>query len=455
MKWGNLNNLYVGVMMKRLSAHEVDPKTSRQHEFQGVKRMIDLLGGEKREDIPTCYRFFLDHGEVPVVGSVIKAASTWYDTRENDPKRPAEWRLYFKTNAVWDVCEPGDLLVVALRSDSSLDLYFAPSGSVAELMLLEAFGATAHRFLEQAALDELLREKRQKQEGFQPATQIVSDLPRVESVEQLSLVLSMDEDSLELSADLAKAVDPAPEALADSDSYVDRVARLYLDKWPGEKLGTSREVADALISVVDLESAEGVDVALTSWLEIGEAAYWVWEKSVCVRFLNPLRWDKSISDEQLADQYGKRWMSFRQSRVSRAGGVMECLLETIFRRNGLLFDTKAAAKVDGGKLPDFLFPNGASYRNPAFPTDKLRILGSKTSFKDRWPQILDEGRRVARKHGVTRDTKITKSMFSQMDSKGFTVVMPEPIIHRYGERPANLMNLRAFMDEILELQKVF
>ncbi len=451
MDWGSLNHVYKAIMMKRLSAHEVDPEVSNQHEFQGVKRMMAILGEEKREDISTVYRFFRDEGDQPDVHLVVKAAATWYDGREKDPDRSAEWRLYYKTNSVWDCCHVGDLLVLALRQDETLDLYFAPKDSVSELMLMEAFGATANEFAIQAAEDTLRKKK--DQEGYQPASQAVTNLQGVESVEQLSLVLSSDQDSLDLSAALSEAVDSKPETLASSDDHVGLIASLYQKRWPGGKLVKSREVAEVLTKEADFEKELGVDVAVAKWLEIAEAAYWVWEKSVCVDFLKALRWDKAISDEELAARFSKRWMSFRQSRVSRAGGIMECLLEIVFRRNGLEFDTKAAAATDGGKLPDFLFPSGAAYKDDKFPVGHLRILGCKNSFKDRWPQILDEGKKVVRKHGATRDSKITKSMFQQMDDRQLTVVMPTPIIEKYSHKPSNLISIRVFMDEILAIQK--
>lgn len=44
------------------------------------------------------------------------------------------------------------------------------------------------------------------------------------------------------------------------------------------------------------------------------------------------------------------------------------------------------------KKPDFVFPNGECYHKLEFPGDLLTILGAKSTCKDRWRQVLNEGR---------------------------------------------------------------
>ena len=48
MKRGYLSEFFSGVAAKKLSAVEVDPNTSNQHEFNGVSRLKKIFGIEKR-----------------------------------------------------------------------------------------------------------------------------------------------------------------------------------------------------------------------------------------------------------------------------------------------------------------------------------------------------------------------------------------------------------------------
>ena len=68
---------------------------------------------------------------------------------------------------------------------------------------------------------------------------------------------------------------------------------------------------------------------------------------------------------------------------------MEVFIEIILKNAGIRFQRHA--KTEFGKRPDFLFPGEGAYKDEDWLNDKLRILGSKTSFKDRWRQILTEG----------------------------------------------------------------
>src|SRR5690606_26432250 len=98
------------------------------------------------------------------------------------------------------------------------------------------------------------------------------------------------------------------------------------------------------VSTCDPNAELDPDHALEHWLEVAEASYRIWEKEAARRFIGPLRKDESVSDIQLVEEIGSRWMSFRQSRVSRAGKVMEEFLAIIFRRAGLRFAMGADAK---------------------------------------------------------------------------------------------------------------
>src|SRR5690625_4439523 len=125
MNWGNIEKEYAGFGWKRLSSHEIDPKVSNGHEFQGVKALGELLGYEKLREIPTNYYLIEDDPEGnPVVADYIESHSSWYDSRERDAKRSAEWRLYYPAAAgrIQVRCRVGDLMVIGRRRNGSLSV---------------------------------------------------------------------------------------------------------------------------------------------------------------------------------------------------------------------------------------------------------------------------------------------------------------------------------------------
>jgi hypothetical protein len=441
MNWGSLSRGFKGVAIKQLTQHEVDPESSHGHEFQGANNLRGLLGTVACCDRPTTFYFLSDKDEEPSVQKIEDSSSSWYDSRKKEPHRSAEWRLYYKTDIVQQLSHPDDILLLALRNDNSLAVFVAPHESTSEQVLLNAFGLTRGHLLQSGQVKWL-------QTHGAPDL----DFASVEAVEQLSLLLADEKSSHYSEAGMARVLVSAPTQIAGADMEVSKVAEQMNRAWPDGLLGASKEVVKLIVSICDPKNEAEPDLALERWLEVGEASYRLWEAEAARKFISPLRADTSVSDIQLVEKIGERWMGFRQSRVSRAGKVMEEFLSIIFNRAGLIFGTGANAKTEGGKLPDFLFPNAKSYGDPEFPAQKLRILGSKTSFKDRWRQILSEGNRVPRKHGVTRDSLITRPMFHQMEESNFIVVMPEPIIRRYQFSPPNLISLYSFIDEVRGLQ---
>lgn len=98
---------------KRLSSVEVNPKSSHQHEFNGDLSLRSLLGEEKSEFSAT----FIWIGDSHVVES---GQVTWYDAREANTQRAAEWRLYYKSNTPAQKANPGDLLIIARGPEAQL-----------------------------------------------------------------------------------------------------------------------------------------------------------------------------------------------------------------------------------------------------------------------------------------------------------------------------------------------
>lgn len=430
MRWGTIDSEYVGFGWKRLSSHEIDPKVSNGHEFQGVKALGELLGYQPLDKVPTCYYLIGDDPDGnPVVDEYICSTASWYDSRVRDETRSAEWRLYYPADAgrIQVKCDEGDLMVVGQRKDGTLSVLLVEANTCAEASIINLLGIGR------------VPERGRGNTRVIDATGRDIGLSASETLEHLSLSMA--------SFEGARPPFPAPEPRIEGDIEVEEIAARMITQWP-QNLGSCQDVSTLVISRCGYDAnlvADEPDAALMRWLEAAEASYRLWESYHLSEFLKPLRYDEKVSDELLADTVSTRWMSLRQGRVSRAGRMMELFLVEIFKAAKLKFAW--GEKIEGGKLPDFLFPGVREYRDESFPANRLRILGSKTSFKDRWRQILAEADRVRVKHGVTRDDSITRSIFAQMQAESFVVVMPEPIKSTYPEPPRNLISLADFINE--------
>lgn len=132
-----LSNHFTGVAVKPLSEVEVNPTKSNQHELQGVQKLREILGSDRRKIDSTC--IYLADDEADRVSQ--DGQLTWYDSRENDPKRSAEFRLYYKSsNEPLKSASAGDTLIYAHRPDGSLLLVIAPKESELRIELLWLFG---------------------------------------------------------------------------------------------------------------------------------------------------------------------------------------------------------------------------------------------------------------------------------------------------------------------------
>lgn len=145
-----------------------------------------------------------------------------------------------------------------------------------------------------------------------------------------------------------------------------------------------------------------------------------------------------------------------QRRKSRAGRSLELHLKNILVESGFIqketFDY--CPKIEGGKEPDFLFPSAAAYNSLDFPAEQLRLLAIKTTLKDRWRQVLNEGDRVATKHLLTLQEGVTISQFAEMHAAGIRLIVPRPLQAKF---PAavrtELISLEMFMVELKTLYR--
>lgn len=137
-----------------------------------------------------------------------------------------------------------------------------------------------------------------------------------------------------------------------------------------------------------------------------------------------------------------------QSRKSRSGNSLELHVREIMTEEGLRdgLDFAFRPVIEGGKRPDFIFPSVTAYNNPKFPAKKLRMLGAKTTVKDRWRQVLNEADRISPKHILTLQEGVSEGQFREMREAKVVLVVPDLLHVAYPKsvRP-QLLSLRNFV----------
>jgi hypothetical protein len=115
--------------------------------------------------------------------------------------------------------------------------------------------------------------------------------------------------------------------------------------------------------------------------------------------------------------------SILNRRKARAGKSLEHHLAEIFTASCLKYEEQVI--TENKKKPDFIFPDGESYHNFMFPSDKLTMLGAKTTCKDRWRQVLNEADRIPHKHLFTLQRGVSKNQLQEMKDEHLTLVVPK------------------------------
>ena len=140
-------------------------------------------------------------------------------------------------------------------------------------------------------------------------------------------------------------------------------------------------------------------------------------------------------------------------RKSRAGKSLEHHLEEIFTTFGLEHSSQAVTEMN--KKPDFLFPGPAAYANPRFDENKLVVLASKTTCKDRWRQILNEADRVKTKHLFTLQQGISSNQLAEMYRSDVCLVVPKPYITSFPEEyRLRILTLNDFVGHVMAKQGI-
>ncbi|MCL2916471.1 hypothetical protein L2725_22295 [Shewanella corallii] len=398
-----LSDVFVAAGIKYLSKVDANPKESNQHEIGGLPRAgIGKHIGMPKDGSKTYLQatlVFLDEDTTEVVEDTV----SWYDTRFLQEDRGPEWRLYYKESAVTERIREGDFLLLGLTYDKKLLMVFCPPDSHYEDQIRAIFAATGVKV-------------------------------KGKSLNRLSL-------------DALKIAMPIRLMLAQYGISLDSQQKFYLDKIL-ERFGprfpdTKSFSCFAREFKKDICPVEYPDSSLIEWMDIEEVLFRQLERYLVGEKLKT-GFGESGCD---VDDFISFSLSVQNRRKSRSGQAFENHIEHILKFNNVLF--RRGAKTEGKQKPDFLFPGPEEYKCKEFPSERLRILGAKTTCKDRWRQVLAEGERVSRKHLITMEPSISKEQTDEMARHHLQLVVPLPIHESYSDEQRQwLQSFKQFIDEV-------
>lgn len=413
MRRGYLSDHFVSVAAKRLAVVDTITAQSNQHEVTGSKVLRRILGDVTRSAprVGPDTRF---HATYIWLGGEQEALSeegrlSWYDSRANDPKRTAEWRLYYQGNPVTDLMQPGDSLFVARRPDDHLLFIVTPNGTDIECQLVWLFGLA-----EQPGLAFEQREITRDSGGeVDFAARYILDELGIEAVE--------------------------PEA-----DLLDGLIERFGLKFPKTRVFSEL----ARTSLPEVSALDDPDQALLDWMEREELMFRRLERRIVAK-----RIESGFAGPDGADVEGflKFSLAVQNTRKSRVGLALENHLEAIFSAHSIRF--ARGAETENKNKPDFLFPGQLEYLDPCFPAERLTMLGSKSTLKDRWRQVLSEAERIPLKHLLTLAPGLSENQTKEMEAKSLQLVVPTRLQLTY--RPSQqswLISLFEFLNLVQQRQ---
>ncbi|HYD16542.1 MAG TPA: type II restriction endonuclease [Candidatus Nanoarchaeia archaeon] len=220
----------------------------------------------------------------------------------------------------------------------------------------------------------------------------------------------------------------------DEASCIDRQFRRFVDTLNGFPSGAafSEETRRVLASCGGFEQLSA-DGALLRCMESEYRLFRLAERQLCQ--------NEIIRVFRDVDDFLSTASSIMNRRKSRAGRSLENHVDYLLSRAGIPHDMRPPA--DG--KPDILIPSLAAYRDPAYPPERLIVVGVKTTCKDRWRQVLNEARRIPRKHILTTQQGISGNQLTEMHGSGVTLIVPADIQRQYPRSPIELLTIEAFL----------
>lgn len=396
----DLSQVFSDVFYKRVARTELESTNNHQHELN-ASNMKRFFG--KPEDSITGRIQWLYFSDSQLESE--ESDFTYYDSRKRHPSR-SEWRLYYKTNFISRFASNGDLLIIARDTRGKLYGFIFDCDSTwfnSALTLFEiSAGSLFEELVERAGLENVQLESRRK--------------------------LLLEEAGLDLVTGYS-----GRELEDDADMLFKRF---------GNSFPPTREMSSLARQLVS--DTHNPDDDLVNWISREEELFRALEK----RFLQE-KIEIGFAD---VDEFANFALSFLNRRKSRMGHALQNHLEAVFDNSGLRYESQVV--TEGKRKPDFIFPNGRSYRNPNFESELLTFLGAKSSLKDRWRQILNEAARIRTKHLCTLQQTTSRDQLHEMEEESVILVVPEPLAYNYSSCN-NVITLGEFITREKAKQKSY
>jgi hypothetical protein len=346
---------------------EVDPTRSHQHEFHAGRLRVGLGFGNKPVRGRLRLLVYRDEHSEP---RVVEDEFTLYDARAGNPRR-SEWHLYYRSAALAELSQPGDLLV----------LYRPFDGPDLHGVVVAADTARADILLDSLMLrdDAVLREFR-----------LIAEPEPTPAAHQLGVTLSADETRV-----------PAREYPVAEHALVRRAVA-------EARTPATRTMAEAAAGLIPADAARSdPDRYLAEALDAETALYFAIENA-----LNRARLDELQQVDAPVSSYLEWAMGIHQARRSRRGQSLQLHFEALLKVAHIPYS--AQCRTEPGEVPDFVVPGCAEYHDADFRADRLRMVACKSTSKERWRQILNEAERVPEKYLLTLDPGLSLSTLEQM-----------------------------------------
>jgi type II restriction enzyme len=263
-------------------------------------------------------------------------------------------------------------------------------------------------------------------------------------------VLDQDEDIEEIKAVLGIAItktwgafqagsQPTIEGETENECLNKRFRKFVadLDSFPSGRI-FSNATLEALNDCVEGFGILPLDEILVRSIDAEYQLFRLAERQICQPQITRLF--KSVDD------FLETASSIMNRRKSRAGRSLENHFEYLLKKAGLPYETRSST-IEGS--PDVVIPSQAAYHDSNYPVEKLYIVGIKTTCKDRWRQVLNEGGRVHHKHIVTMQPGISDKQLSQMHKAWVSLIVPQPLHNLYPRNhEINLLTIEEFINSV-------
>lgn len=387
-----LRSYFSGVAAKYLSAVDATPSKSNQHEI-GSNKFTAILGdpGKSKIVFEATFLYFNPDTDEPESCS---DRVTWYDTRVEQPHRSAEYRLYYRRNAITELLREGDFCLIGMQPSGTLLIAIARPNSSDEYRLRHLFGM-------QQPLDRWLVDSFIKESRINLATRQILEALGVEFDQDLTL-------------------------------DVDQLLTKFNKTFPTTKV-FSKYARDTLPNPVS--AIDDPDSALEAWMDHEEKLFRALERSIVK--------EKLVTGFAEVDDFISFSLSVQNRRKSRVGHALENHLSAVFDANALRYER--GGRTENNSRPDFLFPGSLEYHNPEIGSPPLRMLGAKTTCKDRWRQVLTEAAKIPDKHLFTLETAISQNQLQEMHGASLKLVSTPAVLATYQAPPGMTICLHDFI----------